>query len=229
MIQIFHGDGTATSRRLLQDAIEHDKSLGHEIRVLEGDKLLSRDLESILSTANLFSTETLVIENLFSRLRSKDKDSCIRLIASYSGDKNIFLWEKKKISKTVLSVIGTKAKISLSKAPTELFTFLESIIPGNAQQAIPLLHRVTVATEDIIIFTMLARQISYLIIIKSATSPKFPPWILNKLRSQAANWSSKQLEDFLAALLKIDFAVKTGATKLSYLDHLDILLLTLLG
>lgn len=226
-IFIFHGEGTALSRTALQEAITRDKAAGHEIRTLEGDKLLSRDLDSALSTASLFSQESLVIENLLSRLRSKEKDACIALLESYHGDKNIFLWDKKEITKPNLSKLP-KAKVSLSKAPTALFTFLESILPGNAEASLNLLHDVVKSSEDIIVFTMLARQISYLIIIKSATSPKFAPWQLAKLRAQAGKWTDKQLETLLSELLKIDFAVKTGATKLSYADHLDLLLSTLL-
>lgn len=227
-ISIFHGDGTVISRQLLQNAIAQDKSLGHEIRTLDGDKLAPADLDSTLATASLFSIETIVIENLLSRLRSKDKDACLESLAKYNGDKNILLWEKKEISKPNLAKLG-QAKISTSKAPTALFSFMESIEPGNAKQALELMHQVLESTEDIIVFTMLARQLSYLIIIKSATSPKFAPWQLGKLRSQASKWEGKQLESFIAQLLKIDLSVKTGATKLSYADHLDILLVSLLG
>ncbi len=227
MLYIFHGEGTALSRTALQTALAQDRAVGHEIRTLEGDKLLARDLESALATASLFSQETLVIENLLSRLRSKEKDACIALLASYTGDKNVLLWDKKEITKPNLSKL-TGAKISLSKAPTALFTLLESIEPGNAKAALDLLHDVIKSTEDIIVFTMLARQISYLIIIKSATSPKFAPWQMGKLRAQASLWTNMQLEIFLSELLKIDFAIKTGATKLSYADHLDLLLITLL-
>lgn len=228
MLYIFHGEGTALSRTALQEALSRDKAAGHEIRTLEGDKLLSRDLDTALATASLFSQESLVIENLLSRLRSKEKDACLVLLANYTGDKNIYLWDKKEITKPNLVKLS-KAKVSLSKAPTALFTFLESIEPGNAEAALDLLHDVIKSTEDIIVFTMLSRQLSYLITIKSATSPKFAPWQLGKLRSQASKWTDKQLEHFLAELLKIDFAVKTGATKLSYADHLDLLLLNLLG
>lgn len=228
MLYIFHGDGTALSRKLLQEAIGKDQTLGHEIHTLDGDKLAPADLDSTLATASLFSIETIVIENLLSRLRSKERDACLELLAKYSGDKNILLWEKKEISKPNLAKLS-KAKISLSKAPTALFSFLESLEPGNAQPALKLMHQVLASTEAIIVFTMLARQISYLIMIKSATSPKFAPWQLAKLRSQASKWSAKQLETFLAQLLKIDLSVKTGATKLSYADHLDILLVSLLG
>ena len=106
---------------------------------------------------------------------------------------------------------------------------MESIYPGNRERALSLMHEVISGTEDIIVFTMLARQVSYLIMIKSATSPKFSPWQIDKLAAQASKWSDKQLSNFLAELLKIDFAIKTGATKLSYTDHLDLLLLNLLG
>lgn len=225
---IFHGEGTGASRKLLQDALALDREAGREIRTLEGDKLAPRDLESSLGTSSLFSTESIVIENLLSRLRSKDKDACLDLLAQYSGDKNIYLWDKKEVTKPNLTKLG-KAKVSRSAAPTSLFALLESLYPGNAESSLKLLHETVQGSEDIIAFTMIARQISYLIMIKSATSPKFAPWQLGKLRSQAEKWEDKQLETFLSSLLKIDFAIKTGATKLSYTDHLDILLLNSLG
>ncbi|PIR99221.1 hypothetical protein COT87_00600 [Candidatus Collierbacteria bacterium CG10_big_fil_rev_8_21_14_0_10_44_9] len=227
MIQIFHGAGSGASRKLLQDALSKDKVAGHEIRTLVGDKLTPRDLESTLYTASLFSTESIVLENLLGRLRSKDKDTCITMLVNYQGDKNIYLWDKKEITAPNLKKFPS-AKISNSKAPTELFAFMESIYPGNVSRALSLLHEVVTGTEDIIVFTMLARQISYLIMIQSATIPKFSPWQMDKLRVQASKWSSKQLSNFLSELLKIDFAIKTGATKLSYTDHLDLLLTSLL-
>lgn len=226
-IFIFHGEGTAASRKALHEAVSRDRAAGHEIRTIEGDKLLARDLESSLATESLFSQETLVIENLLSRLRSKEKDACLTILGSYKGTKNILLWDKKEITKPNLTKLS-QAKISLSKAPTSLFAFLDSVEPGNSKIALSLLHESISSSEDIIVFTMLARQVSYLIIIKSASTPKFAPWQIGKLKTQAAKWEAKPLEHFLSELLKIDFAVKTGATKLSYADHLDLLLSDLL-
>jgi len=228
MIQIFHGEGIGTSRKLLQEAVKKDKSAGHEIRILEGDKLFPKDLDSILATESLFSVETIVIENLLCRLRSTDKDTCLDLLASYGGSKSILLWDKKEITKPNLAKLA-KAKVSHSKAPTALFTLMESLEPGNYQQALDLLHQTVAGTEDIIAFTMIARQISYLIMIKTGTSPKFAPWQIGKLKSQAVCWDTKKLELFLGELLRIDFLIKTGRSKLSYLDHLDLLLLEQLG
>ena len=227
MLYIFHGDGTAKSRQLFQDALSKDKAHGIEIRTLEGDKISARDLDSILSTASLFSTESIAIEGLLCRLRSKEKDLCIEIVSKYTGDKNIYLWDKKEITAPNLKkFVG--AKISVSKAPTVLFDFLDSIIPGNFTRSIDLLHELVKGTEDIVAFTMLSRQIGYLIIIKSATNPKFAPWQVGKLRSQASKWTDPQLSTFISDLLKIDLSIKTGTSKLSYTDHLDILLSTLL-
>ena len=225
MLYIFHGDGTSASRKLLQESLVKEKSLGREIRVIEGDKLLVKDLDTHLSTASLFSTESLLIENLLGRLRSKEKDACIQLLAEYQGDKNIFLWDKREVTKPNMAKLAGVAKISLSKAPTALFTLLESLIPGSAKQSLDLLHQVVRESEDIVVFTMIARQISYLIIMKTATSPKFAPWTMAKLKTQSTLWETKSLEHFLSELLKIDFAIKTGRSKLSYTDHLDLLLL----
>lgn len=227
MLYIFHGDGSGTSRKLLREAVEKDKLSAREIRTLAGDKLDPKDLDSALSTASLFSTESLVIEGLLSRAKSRDKDACIDLIAKYQGDKNIYLWDKKEVTPPNLKkFVG--AKISNSKAPTALFTLMESLEPGNYAHSLSLLNEVVAGTEDIIVFTMVARQIGYLIMIKSGTSPKFAPWQIGKLKSQAVKWGDKQLEQFLSELLKIDLSIKSGTSKLSYTDHLDLLLSSLL-
>jgi len=228
MLYIYHGDSSRDSRRLLQQALDLERQAGKEIITLDGDKLLPRDLETTLQTENLFTTTALVIENLLSRLRSKDKDSCIELIAKYSGQKNLYLWDKKEVSKPNLAKLA-KAKVVLSKVPTQLFNLLESLVPGQAKVCLTLLHQVVESSEDIIVFTMIARQVSYLFQIQSATTPKFAPWQYAKLRSQATKWTEKQLIHFHDELLHIDYMVKSGTTKLSYLDHLDILLTNLLG
>lgn len=228
-ILIFHGDNNVLSRTKLQEALLQEKQHGHEIRYLEGDKLTPKDLDSILSTTNLFYPEVIVIENLLSRLRSKDKDACLALLKQYAGEKPLYLWDKKALTKLAIAKLGSNTKVVESKTPTVLFTLLESLEPGRAQNATKLLAEVVATTEDIVVFTMIARQVSYLIMMKSATNPKFAPWQATKLKIQASKWSERQLQDFLTQLLKIDLSIKTGTSKLSYKDHLDILLLNLLG
>lgn len=228
-ILVFHGDNAKESRLLLQKEVSTSREAGHEIRELDGTKILVKDLGSTLSTASLFSQETLVIENLLSRLRSKEKDLCLDLLAKYTGEKQLLLWDKKSVTKAVLTKLGKNVKVSESKSPQLLFTFLDSVLPGNTKRALTLLHELSRTTEDILIFTMLARHIGSLIMVDSGTNLKFAPWQIGKLKSQAKAWGSSSLVAFHDALINLDYQIKTGATKQSYLDHLDILLLSLLG
>ena len=227
-LTIFHGDSSHDSRRLLNQELDRERSLGRETITLDGDKIMPRDLGTCLQTESLFNPLVLVIENLLSRLRSRDKDACLKLIAEYQGIKNIYLWDKKEVTKPNLTKLP-QAKVFLSKIPTQLFALLESLSPGQAKPCLTLLHEVIKSSEDIIVFTMIARQVSYLLQISSATAPKFAPWQYVRLRSQAAKWSEKQLIHFHAELIRIDYQIKTGRSKLSYTDHLDLLLFNLLG
>src|SRR3989339_888436 len=163
VIFIFHGDHTASTRTQLQTAIAVERGRGVEITTLDGDKLAPRDLESALFTNNLFTPTALVIENLLSRLRSRDKDHCLELLSSYTGDKNLYLWEKKEITKLTINKLPKTVKIALAKTPTVLFTLLDNLIPHNSARALDLLHQTVTGTEEIVVFTLIARQISSLI------------------------------------------------------------------
>ncbi len=163
---------------------------------------------------------------MLSRLRSRAKDEAIALIQKYH-DKTILLWEKKTATPANLSKFP-QAKVFISKTPTALFTFLDAVYPGNLQSAQQLLRDAATNSEDIVIFTLLARQISQLIQVAGGASPKMAPWQATKLRGLAKHWTLEQLINFHSQLIKIDFSIKSGKSTMSYFDHLDILLLTLL-
>ncbi len=227
-IIVFHGDNPAASRTQLQTALAVERSRGSELLSLEGDKISPPDLENALLTDNLFTPTALVIENLLTRLRSRDKDRCLALLTNYAGPKNIYLWEKKETTKLTLNKFPKATKITLAKTPTALFALLESLRPGSATQSLSLLHQVVAVTEDIVAFTMVARQISQLLQVRAIATPKLSPWQLTKLQSQTKSWTEAELIHFHDELVRIDFAIKTGRSKLSYADHLDILFTTLL-
>lgn len=225
MIYLFHGDDIKSSR----DNLFEIKKKHPDIRELNGDKLLPKDLESTLGTESLFGNETILIENLFSRLRSKDKDACIELLKNYQGARDILIWEKKSLTKLTTGKLPKNWVIKESKPPSILFTFLDSIIPNNYQQASTLLTSLRKNSDDGLVFIMLARHISSLIQAKTATSLKLPPWQIGKLKSQAKSWETSKLIYFYDELYNIDYKIKTGSTKLDLGSQLDILLLQVLG
>ena len=222
---LFHGDDLKSSR----DNLFEIKKNHTDIRELNGDKITPKDLESTLGTESLFGNETILIENLFSRLRSKDKDSCIELLNNYHGSRDILIWEKKALTKLTTGKLPKDWVIKESKPPSILFNFLDSIIPNNYQQASTLLSSLRKNSDDGLVFIMLARHISSLIQAKTATSIKLPPWQLGKLKSQASSWETVELLHFYDSLYEIDKKIKTGNTKLDLGSQLDILLLQVLG
>lgn len=228
-ILVFHGDDLRSSRLALSQALTSSRTEGREVRTLAGDKLPAKDLAEALGTASLFAQETLVIENLLTRLRSKEKDLCLDLISHYHGPKQVILWEKKTVTKLALSKLGKDQKVSESKTPQLLFTFLDSLYPGNAKRALSLLSTLAQSTQDILIFTLLARRAGDLLLAQSGSQLSFSPWQLTKLKTQAKLWSEDALIALHDRLIEIDERVKTGQTKLSYLEQLDILLVSLLG
>ncbi|MCE7898266.1 MAG: hypothetical protein DPW11_03540 [bacterium] len=222
---LFHGDDNASSRNNLFE----QKKKHVDIRELNGDKLLPKDLASTLGTESLFGNETLLIENLFSRPRSKDKDACVQLLINYSGNRDILIWEKKTLTKLTTNKLPKTWIVKESKPPALLYNFLDTIVPGNYQQATKILVTLRKNTDDGLTYIMLSRHISTLIQAKTATNLKLPPWQIGKLKRQASSWEISQLLFFYDELYKIDKKIKTGTTKLDLGSQLDILLLQVLG
>lgn len=226
MIYLFHGDDQSASRNNLHEI----KKKYLDIRELNGEKITPMDLESTLGTESLFGNETILIENLFSRLRSKDKEACIDLLKNYQGARDILIWEKKALTKVTTAKLHKDWVIKESKPPALLFNFLDSMTPHNAELALKLYHELlTMNHEPGFIFIMLSRHISTLIQAKTATNLKLPPWQIGKLKSQAAGWEISKILFFYDELYKIDKKIKTGTTKLDLGSQLDILLLQVLG
>ncbi|MFH2019319.1 MAG: hypothetical protein ABII80_01785 [bacterium] len=226
---LFHGDNQRDSRRNFQLVLAKEKSLGQEIRSLDGLKISPTELSSVLATANLFANETIILENLGSRPISGDKKILLSLIKDYSGPKTILLWEKKELTKAVLNSLGSGIVSQLSKTPPIIFKFLDSLAPGSLKNSLQLLHQTKDQVEEGFIFIMLARHLADLIVAKSGDQSSLNPWKRSRLVEQARLWPEPLLLRFHHSLLDLDYRLKTGATKLSYLEQLDILLVTLLG
>ena len=223
---IYHGDDTHASRNNLFQ--QRQKS--HNIKEINGEKTNAIDLSTSLATNNLFDTETILIDNLFSRPRSKEKDAAITVLSNYAGTKEILCWEKKAITKAVLAKLPKNWIIKESKPPALLFNFLDNIFPGNSQQAVNLFHELLNSShEPAFIFIMLTRHINSLISAQSATNLRLPPWQIGKLKQQASKFSEAQLIYIVDKLFQIDLCIKSGKTKLDLQSQLDILLLQALG
>lgn len=228
-MHIIHGEDHHTSRNNLRDIIEDFKKKNIEPHYINGESITRKDLETILKTETLFAQEVLILENLLSRIRSKEKTKCIELLKSYRGNKNIVLWERKEITKKPLEDLSIlKPKIKKHKSPMIIFKFTGEISPSNKNASIKLFHEALTTASDTFIFAMLIRQISNLITAKS--SPKLlkgAPWQRSQLHKQAERWTLEHLLNIHSRLLDIDYKIKTGRSQLDLIGQLDLLLLEL--
>lgn len=228
MLYLFHGDDQAASRQNLSLLLKSLQAKGLELHHLDGARLTPPELELALGTTNLFTPEALVIENLFSRVKSRDQTSCLQLLSAYSGEKHLVLWDKKELTKTQLKVFP-RAAVKLSKTPVIIWQFLDSLSPASRARSLDLLHRTAKEADEGFIFIMLARRVSDLIIAKSGDTSKLSPWSRSRLLTQAQAWEESALLSLHRHLTEFDHKLKTGSTKLSYLTALDLILSKALG
>lgn len=225
---IIHGENLVASRAARLEAIRQLEGKSFDVQVFSGEKIVGQELELKLTTPNLFTQEALVIDNLLSRLKSTEKTKCIALIEAHHAQKPLVLWEKRELTATMLKPFASKAQIQLFKESKSLFPFVDSLVPGNTKQALTLYHKALKDNDVMLIFGMLVRRLTDLLIAKSDPSElKGAPWTTRQIINQARPWSETDLTAIYQKLLDIDLKTKTGATKIDLISQLDLLILEL--
>ena len=228
MITIIHGDDIAASRKYLQEQKESAK----EFVVLNTEINIS-DLAQNLNGSALFSdTKTIFIENFLSKSGKIDPSAkqIIELINNHEKDTRLFFWERKEISKRILSLFKNVV-VKTFKIPQAIFLFLDSLKPGIGINAVDFFHQALQASEPEILLFMLVRQFRLLISVSSELrtsieeASRLAPWQEGKLKRQASYFSKEQLKSIYQKLYDIDLAQKTGGSSLSLIQSIDFFLL----
>ncbi len=226
---IYHGENQTGSRQALMAQLEQLKQKQVQLKWLDGINLSKQDLEVELKTQNLFQAEAVIIENLLTRPRSKEKDRCLELLANFRGHKTVCLWDGKTATKSALKKLeSVKPAVKLFKLPNYLFKFLDSFQPKKAKLSLKLFHQTLELANEQLVFIMLTRRLSQLIIAK--TNPELvsgASWQRQQIFRQAQNWTLSQLLQFHRRFVQIDWQLKTGQTSLSLVDQLDLVILEL--
>jgi len=225
MFIILHGDNQVASRQKLNELIKAQKSAGiDDIVRLDGAKIDQNQLVQEAASVGLFGPNRLVvIEGLFSRPKSQQKKTLLEYLHhSLTILPPLIVWEPKTLTKTVVKNF-TSVQIQEFKLTKTLFTFLDSLYPGNSSESFRLLEKTRQHEADELIFFMLIRQIRLLIQVKDQVA-KLPPWQNQKLTRQANLFPSQKLIEAHHQLLEIDRLIKTGKTHLPLSAHLDLLL-----
>jgi len=237
---LLHGDNQTQSRNELTSIVVQAKKDKKEIIRFTGKDLTLESLTQALEGQSLFGQDRLVvIEEFLSQPKSKRKEEVIAYLTSLASSTpvlsqdttpgvgcpkiDLVFWEKKTLTPAVLRKLPFIQKTKVFKIPRLVFKLVESLSPGNQKQSLSLLYQLLKNGSVELAFYMIARQIRLLIQAKDNVLPKMAPWMLGKLKSQAAKFkSTNQLINLHQQLLEIDRAIKTGATPMDLAWHLDI-------
>ena len=99
---------------------------------------------------------------------------------------------------------------------------------NNQKQILTFLHLSTDTDPIELVFYLLHRRISQLIVALDAPSDlKGAPWQIGKLTSQAKGFTLNQLIKLHQKLTDIDYSIKTGQAALPMASQLDLLFLNI--
>ena len=228
-MMILHGENNLLSRQRLTSEIANFKNKTQgEVLKFEGSSLILMDLRQALESSSLLGEIYLVvIENLFSRRISKEKQKIIDYLKKTVAQ-NLIIWEGKKIDgRTLTSFKGQVLRFDLDPV---IFRFLDSLSPGKAKISLTLLHQCLTQDPPEIIFFMLARQIRFLILAADLGKKglgQMESWRAEKLIRQARYFTLIKLMKIYRQLLKIEVQQKTGRTPFTLSSQLDLLVTSL--
>jgi hypothetical protein len=203
-ITVLHGDHTAASRQRLIEIIQEVKKRGWEV---------IKDIP--IPTASLFAKERLfVVEDI-----SLIKD------LKFESDFNLLVWHHHQLPARFKKIFPKNTKYEGFKIPQKLWSFLDSLRPGNARVSLALLREVAQTEPVEFVLAMISRTFRdlYWITINPETI-KLPSWRLGKLKRQAGYFKPHQLKKIIHRLAAMDISVKTGAANLVH--ELDLFILT---
>ena len=210
---LIHGDHQLTSRNFLNDLILKQKQLGYQPLRLNGKTLDLITLIQASTPQTLFTTKNIIIiENLFSRPKSKDLEIIFSWLKKYQGETSIIFWESKSIGKVLQRRLPQKITIKEFKTPTIIFKLVEQIDPSNIAQATTSLIKALKIESPEFIFIMVARQIRLLLLAKGKQKIPGAPWMVGKLKKQSQAFTPKELLLSYKYLYNIDKNIKTGQT-----------------
>lgn len=218
MITVIHGNHVLETRNQLASL----KTKYSEIVSIDARKAAFTDIIQALESATFSGDSRLVVlEYLFSG-KSKTEDIIGYLINNNFGN-DLVVWDEKKCIGKDFELLARKARIIELNLPTQLFRFLDSLMP-DSKNILALYQDLLKTENEELIFFMLKRHVRSLLLSASDKSErpsdiaKLLPWQMAKLARQSSFFSEYKLIDLYKKLLNIEYSIKTGNSAMS-LDH----------
>src|SRR3989344_1510455 len=217
---VLHGDNILESYERLQKFIDNAQSRSWEIIRISN---ASQNIPEALVSTSLFEEEKFVVidnANLINKsaanwLKKKGPELNLTLIIYNQGI----------LSQTFLKQLPKIDKVEEFKLPKLIWSFLDSCYPGNAKNALLLLHEITKNDPVEFVFSLLAKQMRDLYWVKvDAKSIPYPSWRVEKLKRQSHKFPEGSIEGLIDSLAQADITSKTSQGNL--IDLLDFIIAT---
>jgi hypothetical protein len=221
MITIFLGEDTVSSRKNFIQLRSTYTEKGYEIYPLALSNLSELD-KWLYQSEGLFQLKKAFFgENLLSK---KEHRKLLEAFDTTDTNVDIVIWEE-KIEDRIAKFFFKHAKINSHKLPASIFSYLDSLIPGNLSEINSQLTTINESIDENIIFFMTVKRIRELILVSEGKIPgkKLATWQIARLSTQAKKWDINNLLSFYEALYRIDVQNKTSSNYYSLNQALDIL------
>ncbi len=221
---ILHGENTLQSRNALSALLDIARIEQKRIIRLEAKRLEPKNLTEEVGADSLFGEPRIIlIEELHSLPTSARKTQLIKQIGALASEENeIILWEKRQLTPTMLKQFPG-AKNQEFKLTKYLFNWLDTV-NGQFKFNQKMFNSAIEQDGEMMLFTMLIRQIRLLIQVKEGQTASLAPFMVGKLKKQAATFTLAQLLAFHQKLFLLDVGQKTSTNTLDMKQELELLL-----
>ena len=228
MIRIIHGENIAQSRLRLRSIIAQTPP---ENRLILSEENTYNELYLGLFSDNLFEEKTLIVcENFILQKKITLKDKILSIVPL---EKNLVFWEEGEVKEKSQLAALRSAVVELFKPEPAAFRFLDSIAPGARISISSLIsldskqksHGLLALIASRILLLTLAKTGLDLQTVSSICGYHLQEWQWQKIRTQAAKFTTETLKAFLNGTLKADLLIKTGLTAQSEENLASLLLI----
>jgi hypothetical protein len=216
-IIVLHGDDINRLSIRLSSFVGECQKRGWEVLRDHKDSMA---LKEALRSKDLFSSDKIVIcddlkmidKKFLSWLDSSAKDLPATLI----------ICSAKTLTSTFLKSLPKGTVVENFELPKIIWKYLDSLIPGNADNSLRLLHELLETQASDFVFYMLTRHFRDLFwVISDEKNCPYQGWRLSKLKTQASKFGISNLQDIIENMAQIDIRCKTSKSNLK--DELDLL------
>jgi hypothetical protein len=225
MLFIYAGEDQAAAHQNYVLKQVQLRSEGYELISINRKKF--SELESWLSDAQLLFSQKIAYCLPFCPGVKKERE----VLANFQNESalHIVLYDPDHYQRD-LKTWFPKASIMWHKLPTDVFAFLDSLVPGNGTRAVKDLDQLKGKDNEVLLFTLIRKRLKDLLLLSNGLKPagRLQGWQLDRLTSQASRWDPAKLKQTYRQCYRIDRAIKTGETPYGYIESVQLLLIAAL-